>query len=66
MGQTLEQFASACKKALQDQPGPAGRKHVCALVQHAGDFREVHERSSRLARLAEQMERGCHHEQQRQ
>jgi dTDP-3,4-didehydro-2,6-dideoxy-alpha-D-glucose 3-reductase len=41
-------------------------EHVSALVQNAGDFREAHERSRRLARLAEQMERGCHHEQQRQ
>ena len=34
MGQTLEQFAADCKKALQDKPGPAGRKQVCALVQN--------------------------------
>jgi predicted dehydrogenase len=41
-------------------------EHVCALVRNAGDFRETHERSRRLARLAEQMERGCHHEELRQ
>lgn len=34
MGQTLEQFAQACRKALQDQPGPAGRKQVCELVKN--------------------------------
>ena len=33
MGQTLEQFAQACRKALQDQPGPAGRQQVCELVK---------------------------------
>ena len=31
MGQTLEQFAQACRKALLDQPGPDGRKRVCDL-----------------------------------
>ena len=34
MGQTLEQFAQACRKALQDQPGPAGRQQVCELVKN--------------------------------
>ncbi|MSO91415.1 MAG: hypothetical protein EXR01_07555 [Acetobacteraceae bacterium] len=33
MGQTLEQFAQACRKALQDQPGSAGRLRVCGLVK---------------------------------
>ena len=33
MGQTLEQFAAACKQALQDQPGPEGRKKVRDLVR---------------------------------
>ena len=33
MGQTLEQFAQACRKALLDQPGPDGRKRVCDLVK---------------------------------
>lgn len=33
MGQTLEHFAAACKKALQDQPGPDGRKKVRDLVR---------------------------------
>jgi len=32
-GQTLEQFAAACKKALQDQPGPEGRKKVRDLLR---------------------------------
>ena len=32
MGQTLEQFATACKQALLDTPGAEGRKKVCALV----------------------------------
>ncbi len=34
MGQTLEQFADACRKALQAQPGSAGRQQVCELVQN--------------------------------
>jgi len=33
MGQTLEQFAAACKKALTDQPGPEGRKKVRDLLR---------------------------------
>jgi len=33
MGQTLEQFAAACHKALKDNPGPAGGQKVCSLVQ---------------------------------
>ena len=33
MGQTLDQFAAACKKALQDQPGPEGRKKVRDLLR---------------------------------
>ena len=33
MGQSIEQFAAACRKALLDQPGPDGRKKVCELVK---------------------------------
>lgn len=36
--------------------------HVCALVRGGGDFREPAQRSRQLARLAEQMARGCRHE----
>jgi len=35
MGHTLEQLAQACRKALQDQPGAAGRRQVCELVKGA-------------------------------
>ena len=30
---TLEQFASACRDIITADPGPEGRKKVCALVQ---------------------------------
>lgn len=33
MGYTLEQFASACHRALVENPGVEGRRKVCALVQ---------------------------------
>ena len=33
MAQTLEQFAAACHKILKDDPGPAGRARVCAVVE---------------------------------
>jgi hypothetical protein len=33
MSWTLEQFAAACQHALTDDPGPAGRKKVCEIVQ---------------------------------
>ena len=33
MAHTLEEFAAACQKALTDEPGPAGREKVCALVR---------------------------------
>ena len=33
MGYTLEQFAAACRRILEDEPGPGGRKRVCALVE---------------------------------
>ena len=33
MGYSLEQFADACHRILTEDPGPAGRKKVCALVQ---------------------------------
>ncbi len=35
--------------------------HVCGLVRGGGDFREVGERTLRLARLADVMEKGCDH-----
>ena len=33
MAQTLEQFAAACRRVLESDPGPEGRKKICALVQ---------------------------------
>ena len=33
MAYTLEQFAAACHRLLTDEPGPAGRKKVCEVVQ---------------------------------
>lgn len=36
--------------------------HVAALISRSGDFHEEHARSLRLARLADDMERGCRHD----
>jgi len=33
MAYTLEQFAAACRGILESDPGPEGRKKVCAVVQ---------------------------------
>jgi predicted metal-dependent enzyme (double-stranded beta helix superfamily) len=33
MSWTLEKFAAACQQALTEDPGPAGRKKVCEVVQ---------------------------------
>ena len=33
MGYTLERFSTACRSVLAEDPGPEGRKKVCALVQ---------------------------------
>ena len=33
MSWTLEKFAAACQHALTEDPGPAGRKKVCEIVQ---------------------------------
>ena len=33
MSWTLEKFAAACQQALNAEPGPAGRKKVCEIVQ---------------------------------
>ena len=33
MGQDLEQFSAACHRILTAEPGPEGRRKVCALVQ---------------------------------
>ena len=33
MAHTVEQFALSCRNALKAEPGPAGRKKVCALLQ---------------------------------
>ena len=33
MAYTLEQFASTCRTILEADPGPEGRKKVCAVVQ---------------------------------
>jgi len=35
MGYTLEQFSADCHRVLTADPGPEGRKKVCALVQKA-------------------------------
>ena len=35
MSQTLEQFAEKCHRTLTEEPGPAGRKKVCALLEDA-------------------------------
>jgi hypothetical protein len=35
MGYTIEQFAADCHQVLAADPGPEGRKKVCALVQKA-------------------------------
>ncbi len=35
MSQTLEQFAEKCHRTLAEEPGPAGRKKVCALLEDA-------------------------------
>jgi len=32
MGTRLEQFAAECRRLLQAEPGPAGRKRVCELL----------------------------------
>jgi hypothetical protein len=34
MGYTLEQFAEKCHRILVDEPGPAGRKKVSAVVEN--------------------------------
>jgi predicted metal-dependent enzyme (double-stranded beta helix superfamily) len=33
MGYTLEQFAEGCRRLLQADPTPSGRREICALVQ---------------------------------
>jgi len=35
MGHTLEQFSKQCHDFLKAEPGPAGRKKVCELLQEA-------------------------------
>lgn len=35
MSMTLEQFAAACRAALKQNPGTAGREKVCTLVREA-------------------------------
>ncbi len=35
MSQTIEQFGKACHDTLKAEPGPAGRKRVCGLLQEA-------------------------------
>ncbi len=35
MALTLQDFTAQCKSALKDNPGPAGRQMVCALVRDA-------------------------------
>jgi hypothetical protein len=33
MSCTLEQFAAECRQALKTEPGPEGRRKVCAIVE---------------------------------
>ncbi len=33
MAHTVEQFATACRSALQAEPGPAGRAKVCSMLK---------------------------------
>jgi predicted metal-dependent enzyme (double-stranded beta helix superfamily) len=33
MAQTITQFAQACNAALKAEPGPAGRKKICSMLQ---------------------------------
>lgn len=45
MAHTLEQFAAACHDILKADPGPAGRRQVCALLQDVltdNDFIATH------------------------
>lgn len=45
MAITLDGFAAECRRLLKAEPGPEGRKKVCALVQEAlkdRDFVETH------------------------
>ena len=35
MAYTLEQFSADCHRLLAAEPGPEGRKKICALVQKA-------------------------------
>lgn len=35
MSLTLEQFVAECRRTLKADPGPKGRKEVCALVEEA-------------------------------
>jgi hypothetical protein len=45
MGYTLEQLSTDCHTALTTDPGPEGRKKVCALIQRAlgdSDFVATH------------------------
>ena len=44
MSWTLERFADACRQALSENPGAAGREKVCDLVQDALKDREFVDR----------------------
>lgn len=35
MAHTIEQFSADCSKILNEEPGPAGRQKVCALLREA-------------------------------
>lgn len=35
MGYDLQQFSAACRRILTEDPGAAGRKKICALLQEA-------------------------------
>lgn len=45
MAHTLENFSAACRQILKAEPGPEGRRKICALLQEAltdGEFVAAH------------------------
>ena len=60
MGHTLEQFSAKCHDLLKAEPGPTGRRKVCALLQEVlkdqgfVSARTHHGKPDRLGELAEQ------------
>ena len=54
MGYSLEQFADGCHRILTEDPGPEGRKKVCALVQDVLAGRGLRRHASRRRRAGAQ------------